>query len=483
MDVFEEVHVGSMDPERFRSVIGERFDEIELGMRDGRVLFQGRSIWHINSTARGGGVAELLQSLLAYVRGIGLDARWGVIHGEPEFFAVTKRIHNMLHGSPGDGGDLGAAEREIYERTLAPAAEAIAEIVTGRDIVFLHDPQTAGMIEALLPTGAVIVWRCHVGLDDANSLARTAWDFLRPYIERADAYVFSRPDFVWEGIDRERAFIVAPSIDVFSAKNQDLDPVTVEAILGRIGLTADDPGTDGEFRRHDGSTGRVVRPADIYQDMPVPDRAAVVTQVSRWDRLKDPIGVLRGFVDQLDGGDPHLVLAGPATAAVADDPEGGEVLEEVLATRSRLVAEQRARIHIACLPMDDIEENAAMVNAIQRRSQIVVQKSIAEGFGLTVGEAMWKGKPVIASARGGIQDQITDGVSGILLDDPTDLGAYAGAVRRLLDDEPLRVRMGIAARQEIEANYLGTRHLLNYLQVLRALFERRGPGATQLSQS
>jgi trehalose synthase len=475
VDAFQEVKVGSMDPERFRSVLGERFDEIELGMQFSRQLFQGRSIWHINSTARGGGVAELLQSLLAYVRGIGIDARWGVIHGEPEFFEITKRIHNLLHGNPGDGGDLGASEREVYEQTLAPAAEAVAEIVTGRDIVFLHDPQTAGMIEALLPTGAVIVWRCHVGLDRANSLARTAWDFLRPYIEQADAYVFSRPDFAWEGIDRERVFIVAPSIDVFSAKNQDLGPEVVASILGRIGLTADDPGNDGEFLRHDGSTGRVVRPADIYQDMPVPDDAAVVAQVSRWDRLKDPIGVLTGFVDQLNGGDPHLVLAGPATAAVADDPEGAQVLEEVLQARDALKPEQRSRVHIVCLPMDDIQENAAMVNAIQRRAEIVVQKSLAEGFGLTVGEAMWKGKPVIASARGGIQDQITSGLNGILLDDPADLDEFAAALRRLLDDEPLRVRMGIAARREIETNYLGTRHLLDYLDVLRALLERRGP--------
>ncbi|MEZ5155705.1 MAG: glycosyltransferase [Solirubrobacterales bacterium] len=475
MAAFEEIHVGSMDPERFRSVLGERFDEIELGMEDGRRLFQGRSIWHINSTARGGGVAELLQSLLAYVRGIGLDARWGVIGGEPEFFEVTKRIHNMLHGNPGDGGGLGEAEREIYERTLAPAAEAVAEIVSGRDIVFLHDPQTAGMIEALLPTGAVIVWRCHVGLDHANSLARAAWDFLRPYIERADAYVFSRPDFIWEGIDRERAFIIAPSIDVFSAKNQELGPEGVTTILGRIGLTACDPGDDGEFIRHDGSIGRVVRRADIYQDVPLPDHAEVVTQVSRWDRLKDPLGVLTGFVRQLDGGNPHLVLAGPATAAVADDPEGGAILEAVLDQRDRLQPDERSRIHIVCLPMDDIEENAAMVNAIQRRSDVIVQKSLAEGFGLTVGEAMWKGKPVVASARGGIQDQITDGVTGILLPDPSNLDEFGAAVRRLLDDEPLRIRMGIAARQRIEESYLGTRHLLNYLQMLRALLERHGP--------
>ena len=294
------------------------------------------------------------------------------------------------------------------------------------------------------------------------------------YVEQADAYVFSRSDFAWEGIDRDRTFVIAPSIDVFSAKNQDLDHETIEAILGRIGLTNDDPDGGGTFVRHDGSPGRVVRAAEIHQETPVPDGAQLVTQVSRWDRLKDPVGVLLGFAGQLDGGDPHLVLAGPATTAVADDPEGAEVLEEVLGARRALPDDHRARTHIVCLPMDDIEENAAMVNAIQRRSQIVVQKSLAEGFGLTVAEAMWKGKPVIAGARGGIQDQISDGISGILLDDPADLDEFAAAVRRLLDDEPLRVRMGSAARTAIEANFLGTRHLLQYLWVLRVLLERRG---------
>jgi len=477
MEFLEEVHVGSMDPERFRAVLGERFGEVERGMEDGRMLFRDRSIWHVNSTSRGGGVAELLQSLLAYVRGIGLDSRWAVIHGEPAFFELTKRIHNLLHGIPGDGGELGARERELYERTLAPPAAELAELVTDRDIVFLHDPQTAGMIGTLRPTGAVIVWRCHVGLDEPNSHAHAAWDFLRPYVEQADAYVFSRSDFAWEGIDRDRTFVIAPSIDVFSAKNQDLDHETIEAILGRIGLTNDDPDGGGTFVRHDGSPGRVVRAAEIHQETPVPDGAQLVTQVSRWDRLKDPVGVLLGFAGQLDGGDPHLVLAGPATTAVADDPEGAEVLEEVLAARRALPEDHRARTHIVCLPMDDVEENAAMVNAIQRRSQIVVQKSLAEGFGLTVAEAMWKGKPVVAGARGGIQDQITDGVSGLLLDDPADLDEFAAAVRRLLDDEPLRVRMGSAARTEIEANFLGTRHLLQYLWVLRVLLEGRGAAA------
>jgi trehalose synthase len=473
VSAFEEVQVGSLDAERFRDLLGPGFADVVRGIGDSRSVFAGRTIWHVNSTAKGGGVAELLQSLLAYVRGAGLDCRWGVIEGAPGFFAVTKRIHNLLHGAPGDGGPLGAEERELYEATLAPAAAAISELVDERDIVFLHDPQTAGLVGPVRESGATVVWRCHVGIDEPNDLARRAWSFLHPYIAPAAAFVFSRRSFVWEGLDPDRVWIVPPSIDVFSPKNQDMDGATVGAILARIGLTDGDDRDDGTFTRHDGSPGRVLRSADVTQETPIPAGAPLATQVSRWDRLKDPIGVLRGFAEQLDGGDPHLLLAGPSTAAVADDPEGAAMLAELLEARERLGAEVRARTHIACLPMDDIEENAAMVNAIQRRSEIVIQKSLAEGFGLTVAEAMWKAKPVVAGARGGIRDQIEDGVSGVLLADPADLHAYAAALRELFDDEALRLRIGAAARRTIEESFLGTRHLLQYLELLRELLARR----------
>ena len=414
----------------------------------------------MNSTARGGGVAELLQSLLAYARGAGVDVRWLTISGNPDFFRVTKRIHNNLHESKGDGGPLGPAEREIYESALAEAATELVELIHPDDIVYVHDPQPAGLVPHVVAADITAIWRCHIGADRPGELARRAWDFLHRYIADADAYVFSRERFVWEGLDKDRVWIVPPSIDAFSPKNQDLDPKAVEAIVGAIGLGAGGNPTDAMFQRFDGSSARVTRRADLVQDDPVPEGAPVVTQVSRWDRLKDPVGVLNAFAEYNRAEDAHLVLAGPSVAGVSDDPEGAEVLEEVTARRRELPPDKRSRVHLVSLPTDDIEENAAMVNAIQRRSDVVVQKSLAEGFGLTVAEAMFKARPLVASRVGGIQDQIEDGVSGVLIDDPTDLEAVARAVDGFISDPARAAEVGKAARERVIENFLGTRSLL-----------------------
>jgi len=471
------VPVGAFPIERFEALLGDRYAEVESAAARGREVFAGRVVWHVNSTARGGGVVELLQSLLAYARAAGVDNRWCVVDGNPEFFAITKRIHNNLHGVPGDGGDLGPAESAVVERTLAADAEELTRLVRPEDIVFLHDPQTAGMIEAVRGTGAVVVWRCHVGLDLPNELARRAWAFLRPYVEQADAYVFSRREFAWEGLGTERVWVVPPSIDVFSPKNQDLPAEVVESILGAAGIV--EPRRDGPpvFRRMDGSPGRVDRRAELHESATVPAAARIVTQVSRWDRLKDPAGVLASFTDGWQDTRGHLVLAGPSAAAVADDPEAFEVLEEVRGQREEAAPEVRERIHLVSLPMDDVEENAAIVNALQRRSDVVLQKSLAEGFGLTVAEAMWKARPVIASKRGGIQDQIVDGESGVLLTDPADLDAVAGAVRGLLGNQDRAAAIGTAARERVLERFLGAGHLIRYLDLLEGLLDGRPKGA------
>jgi trehalose synthase len=196
----------------------------------------------------------------------------------------------------------------------------------------------------------------------------------------------------------------------------------------------------------------------------------MVLQVSRWDRLKDPVGVIQGFVDHIaPASDAHLVYAGPSVAAVADDPEGKAVLEEVHELYERSPAEVQPRLHLACLPMDDLEENAAIVNALQRRANVVVQKSIAEGFGLTVAEAMWKARPVVASRIGGIQDQIVDGVSGVLLDDPFDLAAYGAAGLGLLRDPERARRLGREAQERVRDEFLPVRSLMQYLDLIERL--------------
>src|SRR5215208_1504534 len=210
MDALQEVAVASLSPERFEALLADRYEEVDEAIATARDVLRGRVVWHVNSTARGGGVAELLHSLLAYARGAGVDVRWMTISGNPDFFRVTKRIHNRLHESEGDGGPLGPAEREVYDAALREAADELAELVRPGDVVYIHDPQPAGLVPHLVAADVKLIWRCHIGVDRPGELARTAWDFLRPYVRDADAYVFSRERFVWEGLDESRIWVIAP---------------------------------------------------------------------------------------------------------------------------------------------------------------------------------------------------------------------------------------------------------------------------------
>ncbi|MEA2461696.1 MAG: trehalose synthase [Actinomycetota bacterium] len=469
----QEVETRVLRPERFEEVLPpERYAEFAAAMQRARELFEGRRVWNINSTASGGGVAEMLRSLLAYCQGIGVDARWLVIGGNPDFFRITKRIHNFLHGSEGDGGELGDAERRIYEETIDEGASELVSMVAAKDVVLVHDPQPAGLVARLKEKGASVIWRCHVGLDLPTDVARQAWQFLLPYVTQADSLVFSRREFAWEGVDGSKIDIIRPSIDAFSAKNQELDGDAVSAILAVAGLLDGEAKSAPTFHREDGSPAQVQRTADYIEggDAPKPDDRLVL-QVSRWDRLKDPVGVIRGFAEhvapQVD--DVHLVVAGPDVEAVADDPEGAEVVLESIAAWESLDSDVKARVHLASLPMDDGEENAAIVNALQRRADVVVQKSLAEGFGLTVAEAMWKARPVVASKIGGIQDQIEDGVTGLLVQDPKDLEEYGGDVADLLQNAQRATEIGKRAQNRVRDEFLGPRHLTEYLR----LIERR----------
>jgi trehalose synthase len=461
----QHVEVAPLQPDRFRAVLdAEQQRRLDQTIEEGHALLDGRVVWNVNSTARGGGVAEMLQSLIAYARGAGVDARWVVIEGDDDFFRVTKRIHNNLHGAAGDGGPLGPEERAIYEACAGRNADALAGLVRPGDVVLLHDPQTAGMAASLRVAGAHVVWRAHVGLDMPNDTARRAWDFLRPYADAAEAYVFSRQAFVWDHLDLNRLAIIPPSIDPFAAKNEDLSADAVDALLVAAGMMSGTPGP-ATFTRRDGSPGRVDRQAQLIGGPPLPAGARIVTQVSRWDRLKDPLGVIDGFVSHVAAhADAYLVLAGPETAAVTDDPEGADALAACERRVAELPADVAGRIRLALLPMADTAENAAIVNAIQRRAEVVVQKSLAEGFGLTVSEAMWKGRPVVAARVGGIQDQIEDGVTGVLID-PRDLAAYGAAVLGLLRDPKRAHEIGVRAQEHVRENFLGPRHLGQYVDL------------------
>jgi len=465
-----DVPVRSLPIERFREVLDPAGYDALMASRDrADRLLAGSAVWCINSTAHGGGVAEMLRSMLAHVRGAGIDARWSVLTGDPAFFAITKRLHNRLHGAAGDGGALGAAEQAHYEAVTADGAEALLARLGPADTVILHDPQTAGMAPRLASAGVPVVWRLHVGADRDCAFSRAARAFLLPYVRAADRYVVSRPHFAWPELDPARAVVVMPSIDVFSPKNQSLEDGAVDAILGVAGLGEGRGAAEPVFRREDGTAALVGRSATLVEDAPLGHDGRFVAQVSRWDRLKDPVGVLHGFARAAEAWeDAHLLLAGPRAGAVADDPEAETTLAEVIAARSSLPASLRARVHLATLPVDDEDENAAIVNAIQRRAAVVVQKSLAEGFGLTVTEAMWKGKPLVVSRVGGIQDQITDGEDGVAVD-PRDVDGFGAAVGGLLADPARAAALGAAARERVRARFLQPRHLAEWVEILEPL--------------
>jgi trehalose synthase len=468
----EDVAVTPLPPERFDGVLTpDGLERFRHTIERGHELLDGRTLWNVNSTARGGGVAEMLRSLVGYARGADLDVRWLVAPGDPDFFRVTKRLHNRLHGAD-DGQPLGDAEREVYERRSRENAELLADRVGPRDVLLLHDPQTAGMVPRMVELGLPVIWRAHIGLDLPNDAARTAWRFLTPYVEPATGYVFSRPAYAWEGLDAARMTVIAPSIDAFSPKNQNLPFTGITAILRAGGLAeGHHHPSRAVFERVDGSLARVTRSARLIEEHQLRLDTPLVVQVSRWDRLKDPLGVLAGFAEHVQlQEEPHLVLAGPDVTAVADDPEGAEVLAEVEQAWRELPPAMRRRVHLALLPMDDADENAIMVNALQRRADVIVQKSLAEGFGLTVSEGMWKGRPVVASRVGGIQDQIEDERTGLLVE-PRDLEGFGRAVSGLLADPHHAERMGEAAQARVRDHYLGPRHLGQYVELLGRILD------------
>jgi len=474
MAELKEVRVGVQPLERFAGILGR--DEIEKAASTARALatqLSKRVVWNVNSTAVGGGVAEMLPSLLSYTRSFGIDSRWLVISGEPEFFRVTKRLHHALHGSAGDGSALDERAHAIYERALRENALEFASLLQPGDIVLLHDPQTAGMALVLKESGAHLIWRCHIGSDARSDHVDLGWAFLERYLAPVDVYVFSRESYVPATCDHGKSVVITPSIDVFSTKNREMREDAIRTILVHTGLVEGPlpANADHGFIRDDGTPSRVGRRAEVVRlGRPPAWEEPLVVQISRWDPLKDMLGVMRGFAvlcGRSGTGDAQLVLAGPDVSAVKDDPEGQRVLDEVVAAWRGLPGAVQARVHLASLPTVDVHENAAIVNALQRHATLVVQKSLREGFGLTVTEAMWKERPVVASAVGGINDQIEDGKSGILLKDPVDLEGFADAVGELLTSPARRRALGRAAKERVRERFLGLDHLLKYAELLQ----------------
>jgi trehalose synthase len=366
-----------------------------------------KSFLHVNSTRQGGGVAEILNRLLPLLEEVGIRTRWEVITGPPEFFVATKRIHNTLQGAD---QPFPRALQEVY---LEASREAARRIDLVADLVMIHDPQPAPLVLSR-PAGTRWIWRCHIDLARPQ---RATWSFLDPFVRRYDGAVFHIAEFA-----RRLpipCYLVHPSIDPLSDKNRELERGEVERRVAALGLPPDRP---------------------------------LLVQVSRFDPFKDPLGVIRAFRLVRRVRDCVLVLAG---GGAADDPEGAEVLARV-----REEAAGDPDIHVLLLPSDAHLD----INALQRAATVVIQKSTREGFGLTVAEAMWKGRPVVGGAVGGITRQIQDGVTGFLVHSEE---GCAFALRRLLSDADLRRRIGALAREHARRDMLITRHLADYLQMLR----------------
>ncbi len=369
---------------------------------------KGKVIQNVNSTPVGGGVDEILNCMVPLLRELGVDTRWDIIKGGEQFFGVTKKFHNVLHGRT---QEITKRDFDIFMET---SQNNIEEVHIYGDIVFVHDPQPIALIKK--KANNKWIWRCHIDVSNPNA---RVWDFLMDFIVNYDSAVFSAPTFSRKLPIRQ--FLISPSIDPLSEKNKELSQETIDNVLRKYNITKNKP---------------------------------VITQISRFDRLKDPLGVIEAYQRVKQYIDCQLILAG---GTAVDDPEGMEVLEEV-----KTKAKQDKDIHILLLPQNDIE-----VNALQRVSTVIVQKSIREGFGLTVAEALWKAKPVVASSVGGIPLQIKHKYSGLLCHS---IEGAAFAIKQFLNNPEYARKLGENGREHIRSNFLITRHLKDYMLLFLSLY-------------
>ncbi len=455
----------------------------------------GRTVYMLSSTARGGGVAELLQTELSLLRDLGVRVEWLVIEAEPRFFELTKRLHNMIHGQAAP--PLSAGDRELYERVSADNAAVLRQRLSPRDLLVVHDPQPLGAgAMASRQLGAAAVWRCHIGLDEPSAPAQAAWELLRPYLEQLGHAVFSAPEYIPSFLSG-RASVLHPGIDPLSHKNRELSLHKLVGVLADSGLLVPHwPLVHPPFLHQaqrlqsDGRWDVATAPADLgLLGRPI------VTQVSRWDRLKGFLPLLEAFerlklgrLGQRPSDDPvhrrrldcvRLVLAGPQPSAIADDPEALAVLEELRVRYLACPKDVQRDVAILSLPMASVKENALMVNALQRASSVVVQNSLRESFGLTVSEAMWKRAPVAGSVRAaGLRHQVRDGLDGCLYRDPNDVDEVGRTLDAMLADQHSRERWGLAGQRRVHDEFLVFKEVCG---LLRRLVSATAADATQLA--
>ncbi|GAB4252707.1 MAG: glycosyltransferase [Thermoleophilia bacterium] len=396
--------------ESYAAVAGE---DVVDHLRQLAAPLAGTRVVHVSSTREGGGVAEILRKLIPLTRALGLEASWEVIAGTPDFYRFTKSLHNGLQGK---GVPLPQNLLREYENVNAENAETLRGALDDADFVFVHDPQPAALLSHFPDRKGRWIWRCHI---DVQRPHRPTWRYLRQWVAPYDASIFSLPEFV-QPLPHPQ-FLVPPSIDPLSEKNIELSPEEVADVRTRFGLNPELP---------------------------------LVVQVSRFDRFKDPLGVIAAYRLVKRHTRLQLVLAG---GGATDDPEGDAVLTEV-----RDAAQDDPDIHVLLLPPDAHRT----VNALQRAADIVLQKSLREGFGLTVAEAMWKGKPVIGGDTGGIRLQVIQHYTGFLVRTPE--GA-ALRMRYLLHRRDVLESMGERARRFVWENFLITRHLREYLAIMLGL--------------
>ena len=453
-----------------------------------------RTVWMVNSTAQGGGVAEMLPKVVAMLRELGVATEWAVIASDEErFFPLTKRIHNLLHGS----GDphFSDADRALYRSVSEQLAGEMQSLVDPGDVLVVHDPQPLGVGALLTDTmDLTALWRCHIGLDTTTPATEAAWDFLRPWTEPYDETVFSLADYVPDFL-ADRAAIIHPAIDPLSPKNRSFAVHEMTEILRRAQLVQaphptlePDYATPAHRLQRDGSFAPAIRPADFGLL-----HRPIITQVSRWDRLKGFAPLLQGFARMKERSfaehhdlDPEhrrrlslarLVLAGPDPDSVQDDPEGQEVFAEICGLWHDLPPEVQRDVAVLTLPMASRETNALMVNVLQRCSSIVVQNSLREGFGLTVTEGMWKRAPILGTHAAGIREQVKDGEHGRLNPSPEDPEAVATTLHEMLASDEARSRWARNARRRVLDRYLVFTQVQRWLEVLHATVESDAAGS------